>query len=129
MWDCPTCGVKNEVSVAHCQGGCGYVKIPRQLTLRSCATGKVITMHLTTAIGRRLLAGADPKGSVYASESQFEILRDEELGAWALRGFSDARNATCLNGIQVGDGKQRLTVGDEISVSGHAKFVVSIEES
>lgn len=113
-WKCQRCGFDNPTEIETCQGGCGYARVARRVVLRSQATGSECGVNITTLIGRRILAGfADPE-AVYASEPQFELVR--QPGGWVLRHVHAARNMTHFDGRPLGDESVPLRDGGVITV-------------
>ena len=97
---------------------CGYVNMPKCVTLRSDATGNRAEISATARLGKSVFAQrfADPDAR-FAADEQFEIVRDDAvLCAWVLRPVAGARNATYYNGAEVHVGGCELAEGGTITV-------------
>lgn len=128
-WKCPTCGMDNAPGVRFCIGGCGYARIAARVVLTSEATGKKLRMHISTPVGRSLLRTLAEGDAAYASEPQFEIVRDEERGAWMIRHSAGARNPTYFNDLKIGDEMPSLADGAHISIGRERmKLTVNLED-
>jgi hypothetical protein len=73
-------------------------------------------MGITTQVGRSLLKAMDGVDSVYASDPQFIVNRDEAAGAWMLEHHPAARNPTFYNGAAVGSTPCPLATDGIISI-------------
>jgi hypothetical protein len=101
-WKCPNDGLEWSVKDRKCPT-CGYVNMPKCVTLQSDNTGKGADITATTRLGKAVFAQrfADPDAK-FAADEQFEIVRDDAvLFAWVLRPVAGARNATYYNGAEV----------------------------
>jgi hypothetical protein len=91
--------------------------MPRIVVLQSAATGKEAEFTESIQLGKAVFTQrfGDPD-AVFASEFQFEVLRDETLVAWVVRQLPDAVNPTYYNGKPVGPAGAELADGGVISV-------------
>jgi hypothetical protein len=108
MWKCPSCGFDNDAGVRECQGGCGYEAIPGKLTLVAVATGREISISITTSFGKDLLRAFAGEDAVYASNPQFLIKKDHTAGGWFLEHAATAKNPTFVNGTSAAAGRCKL---------------------
>jgi hypothetical protein len=115
-WKCPKCGFENDAAGNRCGAGCGFVRVPKRTVLASETTNQHLRMHVSTLVGKVLLMRLDPSDAIYASEPQFEIIKDERLGAWAIRHHDTARNPTYLNGERLDNVAHALAAGGIISI-------------
>src|SRR2546425_7996628 len=114
-WKCQDCGRTEPKPPRQCPG-CGAILVPPRVILTSEATGKEIHCGGYTLIGRVLLQRRlEDADAVYASERQFELLKDEARGVWVLRHIPAARNATSYNGVPVPETGVDLTEGGVIA--------------
>ena len=126
-WKCNSCGFDaNEDGTTECAGGCGHVRMPLALTLTSEATGKEILMHLDTPVGRRMLTLTAGEEAVYASDPQFTISRNPDLGGWVVQHDASARNPTFLDGADLGSSARKLEAGAVLSI-GPAKCRLRVQ--
>lgn len=116
VWKCPRCGFENDAAGNHCGGGCGFVRMAKRVILTTEITKLQLRMHVSTLVGRTLLKSLDSSDGVYASEPQFEIIRDETLGAWAIRHAALATNPTFYNGEMLNTEPHPLTNDGTISI-------------
>jgi hypothetical protein len=116
-WKCPCCGFEaNTDDSRQCAGGCGYVRIPRSVALTSSATGKQITISVETTVGKYLLKSFAGEESVFASEPQFRIYKDQGLGSWAIQHLDGAKNPTFCDGASVISAPTPLHDGSVVSI-------------
>jgi hypothetical protein len=128
-WKCPICGTENPPSESVCLAQCGYMRLPVRLVLTSAATGKRLRLHISTKIGQALLRTIADGEAGYASEPQFEIVKDQERGAWVVRHHAAARNITCCNGVPLGADAAALESGAVISIGrDRLKLTVTLED-
>lgn len=129
-WKCPRCGFEdNSESSRNCSGGCGYVRIPRTVTLTSAATGQRISISVDTVVGKYLLKTFAGDEHIYASEPQFKIVKDAALGCWAIEHLESAKNPTFCNGSSLAAGPTALPDGCIISLGPERmKLTVSLVE-
>ena len=124
-WKCPSCGFDNGPGYRECQGGCGYEAMPQKLTLKAVATGKEISIMISTNFGKDLLRSFAGEEAMYASNPQFLIQKDVAGGGWYLEHSATAKNPTFVDGapalaarrkleadtnVTIGPDKMRLTV-------------------
>lgn len=116
-WKCPRCGFDpNADDIRSCGGGCGYNHIPSRLLLVATGTGRQIAIAVDTTVGKFLLKSFAGDDANYASDPQFRIYKDTELGSWALRHCDTAKNPTFCNGADVSAGTVALGDGAIISI-------------
>ena len=116
-WKCPNDGLEWSVKDRKCPT-CGYVNMPKCVTLQSGNTGKGADITATTRLGKAVFTQrfADPDAQ-FAADEQFEIVRDDAvLFAWVIRPVAGARNATYYNGSEVPPTGCELTTGGVITV-------------
>ncbi len=116
-WKCPQDGMEWSIKERKCPT-CGYVNIPKSVTLQSNATGKGAALSATTRLGKSVFNQrfADPDAK-FAADEQFEIVRDDvHLFAWVIRPVAGARNATFYNGTEVPEAGCELVEGGVITV-------------
>ncbi|HOI54326.1 MAG TPA: FHA domain-containing protein [Phycisphaerae bacterium] len=114
-WKCAKCGFSANVDGAAMCSGCGDVRLGR-LVLVSEETGQQIVMSVDTTVGRGLLrtfAGDDAR---YAAEPQFRVTRDVAVGKWTASPAAGTKNATCVDGVPLGDAPVPLGEGSVISI-------------
>ncbi len=131
-WQCPQCGVEglDDSLGSHAieAGGCGYGKFPSRLTLSSEATGKSLTVRLTTTIGQLALRGLVPDEARFVSVEQFRVAPVPELGGWQRAAVSSATNPTYLNDVPVTAEGALLKDGDCVSVKHKMRLTVRLLE-
>src|SRR5436190_9525584 len=116
-WKCPQDGMEWSVKERKC-ATCGYVNMPKCISLWSATTGKGADVTGTTRLGKAVFVQrfADPDAK-FASDEQFEIVRDDAvLYAWVIRPVAGVRNATYYNGAEVPDAGCELADGGVITV-------------
>ncbi|WP_439628423.1 hypothetical protein [Gemmata sp.] len=116
-WTWPQDGTENPAAERRCLV-CRHPNLPRVVVLRAAATGREAVLTESAKFGRAVFAHrfADPD-AVFASELQFEIVRDEARVAWVVRQRPGAVNPTCYNGTPIGPAGVELADGGVISVS------------
>jgi hypothetical protein len=128
-WKCPQDGMEWSIKERKCPT-CGYVNMPKCVTLRSDATAKSAAIATTTRLGKSVFAQrfADPDAK-FAADEQFEIVRDDtSTYAWLVRPVSGARNPTCYNGVEEPATGCELTEGGVITVGrSRLKLIVSLK--
>ena len=100
-WKCPQDGTEWSVKERKCPT-CGYVNMPKCVTLRSDATGNRAEISASTRLGKSVFNQrfADPDAK-FAADEQFEVVRDDALlYAWVLRPVAGARTATFYTGAE-----------------------------
>jgi hypothetical protein len=125
-WKCPQDGMEWSIKERKCPT-CGYVNMPKCVTLRSAATGKGADIAVTTRLGNAVFTQrfADPDAK-FAADEQFEIVRDDTvLYAWVIRPVAGARNATHYNGTEVPATGCELADGGVITV-GRTKLKLTV---
>jgi hypothetical protein len=126
MWKCPQDGMEWSIKERKCPT-CGYVNMPKCVTLQSAATGKGADISTTTRLGRSVFTQrfADPDAK-FAADEQFEIIRDDtHLFAWVIRPVTGAQNATFYNGSEVPAAGCELADGGVITV-GRTKMKLTV---
>jgi len=125
-WKCPQDGIESPLTVRKCPV-CGWANMPRCVSLQSEATGKAADIAGTTKLGRAVFTQrfADPEAK-YASDEQFEIVRDEVVVAWMVRPVAGALNATFYNGTEVPPTGCELTEGGVISI-GRSRMKLTVK--
>lgn len=116
-WKCPQDGMEWSVAERKCPT-CGYVNLPKCVTLRSDKTDKsaeiATTMRLGQAVFRQRFADPDAQ---FAADEQFEIVCDRtDKLAWLVKPVPGVRNATHYNGAEVPDEGYELADGGVITV-------------
>ncbi len=125
-WKCPQDGMEWSVKERRCPT-CGYINMPKAVTLRSSATGKGAEISATTRLGKSVFTQrfADPDAK-FAAADQFEIVRDDTLlYAWVIRPVAGVRNATHYNGAEVPASGCELAEGGIITV-GKSRLKLSV---
>lgn len=100
-WQCPWCGTENWDVMIDCIG-CDVSRAARRLVLESENLHKSLRMHISTTVGRALLKSIAGEEAVYASDPQFEVIKDEATGIWRIRHLPSAKNRTYYNGVPLG---------------------------
>ena len=130
-WKCPQCGVEglDDALGTHdiSSGGCGFVKVPFGVALRSTVSEKEIEVRIPTVLGQlsmKVFADSDLK---YASTEQFRLEKNLVLGGWVVTAISWASNPTFLNGAPLPSEGTLLRDGDVISIGdGFFKLAVRL---
>ena len=115
-WKCPSCGFDNPEGCSECEGGCGYVPIPARLILTALATGKIITIAITTSFGKSLLQSFAGDEAIYASEPRFVLRKDSSRGGWYLEHLAAAKNPTFVNGAPAAAEAAKLAASHVVSI-------------
>jgi hypothetical protein len=98
------------------------------VTLVSKATGQNRTIRITTLLGRRVLRMIAGDEAVFASEPQFELLKDTAAGLWLLRHVATAAHPTYYDGRAVGSDPVTVFTGGLISIGAdRMKMTVNLE--
>jgi hypothetical protein len=115
-WKCPQDGTDNPLTERRCLV-CRFPNLPRVVVLHAISTGKQAEFTGTIKLGKAVFANrfADPDAH-YASDLQFEVVRDESVVAWVIRPISGAVNPTYYNGIEVGSEGSPIEEGGVISI-------------
>ncbi len=123
-WLCGHCGIENAASAGRCVG-CGLPALP-PLVLRSIATGREEEVRTTRRLGRQVFAHRlrDPDAK-FASELQFEVVRDETAAGWVVRPLPDAVNPTFYDGTRIDPDGILLADGGVISI-GKSKLKLQV---
>ena len=113
-WKCPQCGVENDKNADVCAGMCGFMRLSR--IVLTAASGKKIRFNMNTEVGRAGLQKLGGEDAKFASQPQFELLRDVGKPGWLVKHKPSATNPTCLNSNSLGADPQPLHDGDVISI-------------
>jgi hypothetical protein len=115
-WKCPQDGTENPLSERRCLV-CRFPNLPRVVVLHALATGKEAEFSEAIKLGKAVFTHrfADPDAR-YASDLQFEVVRDESVVAWVIRPVPGAVNPTYYNGALVGPGGSPIDEGGVISI-------------
>lgn len=114
-WECERCHFDaNRDDDPQCQA-CLRMRMPRTIILVDLASGREQRTNLATPVGRRLLQKIADDAH-YASEPQFQLLRDESAGAWLIHHNSTAVNPTYYNGRALDSNAQPIDSGGSISI-------------
>jgi hypothetical protein len=126
-WKCPNDGLEWDISKYRKCPTCGYANMPACVALVSVKTGKQAEIGSSTRLGRAVFRQrfADDEAA-FASDEQFEIVRDTDAVAWRVRPIASARNPTYYNGAVVPPGGCELTEGGVISV-GTSKLKLAVK--
>jgi hypothetical protein len=124
-WACLQCGSENAVAERRC-AVCRHPNLPRGVVLISLATGREAEITEPLRFGRAVFTHrfGDPDAQ-YASELQFELVRDETQVAWVIRPLPGAVNSTCYNGRAVGPEGCPIEDGGIISI-GKARMQLKV---
>jgi hypothetical protein len=115
-WKCPSCGFANADECKECEGGCGYMPVPATLRLSAPATGKLLTIAITTTFGKTLLQSFAGDDAIYASEPQFVVRKDSSRGGWFLEHAQTAKNPTFVNGVPASEATVKLEASHVVSI-------------
>ncbi|MFO0954020.1 MAG: hypothetical protein U0835_23275 [Isosphaeraceae bacterium] len=125
---CRVCGTINHFEEGACAGGCGNVLMKQTVVLSSSATGSKRKNSISSKFGRKLLASLAGEEAVYASEPQFELIKDTAEGRWLIRHVPTAKNPTYYDGRAVGVDPVPVKAGGQISIGpDRMKLNVSFE--
>ncbi|MBA4188277.1 MAG: hypothetical protein C0467_09755 [Planctomycetaceae bacterium] len=116
-WTCPQDGTENPLAEKRCLV-CRHPNMPRIVVLQSVATRKEAEFTEPVKLGKAVFTHrfADPDAR-FASDLQFEIVRDDERVAWVVRPFAGCVNPTCYDGKPLEASGTELVDGGIISVS------------
>lgn len=129
-WVCPKDGIENPHTSKRCMV-CRHPNIPPVVVLVSVASGKEASFTESKPLGKAVFTHrfGDPDAQ-YASDLQFEIVRDEERVAWVVRPCAGTVNPTCYDGVPVDSAGVELRDGGIISVSkSKMKLVVRFKKN
>ena len=119
-WKCPQCGVDNIADSQNSHpieaGGCGYVRFPAGVVIKSDATGKEMTIRVSSSFGTsslNLLGDPDIK---FVSTGQFVVEKSTSKGGWLITSSPKALNPLFLNGLPIGLEGAILKEGDKLSI-------------
>lgn len=115
-WTCPQDGTENPIAERRCLV-CRFPNLPRIVVLQALATGKEAEFTGAIKLGKAVFTHrfADPDAQ-YASELQFEVIRDESVVAWMVRPVPGATNPTYYNGSPVDVDGSPIDEGGVISI-------------
>jgi hypothetical protein len=115
-WTCPQDGTENPLTERRCLV-CRFPNIPRVVVLQAVATGKEAEFTGAMKLGKAVFKHrfADPDAD-YASDIQFEVVRDETAVAWVVRPVPGTVNRTCYNGFPVAPEGCPIEEGGVISI-------------
>lgn len=126
-WKCPEDGYDNEDTSTAC-GSCGYSRMARRLVLTSSATGQQKGMSISTQVGKGALLSFAGDEARYASDPQFEVIKDTGRGLWAIKHHPSATNPTFYNGTALGAEEKTLEKEGVITIGPEKmKLVVTLE--
>lgn len=125
-WTCPQDGTENPHSERRCLV-CRHPNLPRVVVLHSIATGKEAEFTEAIKLGQAVFTQrfADPDAQ-FASDLQFEVVRDETRVAWLVRPLAGAVNPTHYNGKPIGPDGTELAAGGVISI-GKSKLKLQVQ--
>jgi hypothetical protein len=123
-WICPSCGVENASSARAC-AICLRPQKEVTVVLTSTATGQALVVRIPTVFGRRLLGRFAGDDARFASEAQFELIRDELTADWLVRHHEDARHPTFYDGAALGPIPVPLGDGGTLSI-GPARLCITV---
>ena len=124
---CPRCGVPSKTGRGPCEV-CDYVFIAAVVVVASAATGRNQQIRISTRFGRNVLKRIGGEEAVYASDPQFDLIKDTESGHWLLCHHDTARNPTFYNGRAVGPDPVPIETGGRISIGPERlKLTVTLE--
>lgn len=128
MWKCSEDGTELVDDALACPV-CGKPRWPCVVVLEGETAGVSTRAHITTAFGRAVLKTLCPADYVYADQTQFRLVRDDEARCWRLEHAAGARNVTLFDGksipaggIVIGPEGGLITIGE-----GHLKIRVSLQ--
>jgi hypothetical protein len=113
---CQSCGTINDKAIGPCQGGCGRVFMAEAVRLAGARSGQSREFRLSTPIGRRLLELIAGDEAVYASEPQFEIIKNKAAGRWMIRHIPTAVHPTYYNGHPIEGEPVPIETGGAITI-------------
>jgi|GEM_PF-2824984 len=119
-WKCPQCGVDDidDSLSSHLieSGGCGYVRFPAGVILRSDASGKEITVRVGGSFGSSSLKLLGDPDIRFVSTEQFMLEKCTAKRGWLLINNAKSQNHIFLNGSPLGLEGEVLKQGDKISI-------------
>ncbi len=127
-WRCPNDGLEWDRAKYRKCPTCGYINMPRCVTLESANTGKGADIATSTKLGKAVFKQrfADDDAQ-FAADEQFEIVRDEAVAfAWIIRPITGTRNPTCYNGVEVPPAGCELADGGIITV-GRSRMKLTVK--
>lgn len=114
-WECGRCHFDaNRDEDRQCQA-CLRRRMAKAVVLVDAASGREQRTNLATPVGRRLLRRI-AEDAHYASDPQFDLLRDDTAGSWLVRHSSSAANPTYYDGRPLGAEPLPVEDGGTISV-------------
>jgi len=115
-WKCPQDGTENPLTERRCLV-CRFPNLPRAVVLQAVATGKEAEFTGAIKLGKAVFTHrfADPDAH-FASDLQFEVIRDETTVAWIIRPIPGAVNPTCYNGTPLEAEGSPIEDGGVISI-------------
>jgi hypothetical protein len=124
-WTCPQDGTENPLAERRCLV-CRFPNLPRLVILKSVASGKEAEFSGAIKLGKAVFTHrfADPDAE-YASDLQFEVIRDETAVAWVVRPIPGAVNPTFYNGAPVRSSGSPMEEGGIISI-GKSKLKLQV---
>jgi len=124
-WKCPQDGTDNPLTERRCLV-CRFPNLPRVVVLQAIATGKEAEFTEAIRLGKAVFTHrfADPDAQ-FASDLQFEVIRDESVVAWMVRPIPGAVNPTYYNGKPVAPEGSPIEEGGVISI-GRSKLKLQI---
>ncbi|HEV7221699.1 MAG TPA: hypothetical protein VGN42_03305 [Pirellulales bacterium] len=97
--------------------------------LVATGTDRQIAIAVDTTVGKFLLQSFPGDDASYASDPQFKVYKDAELGCWALRHCDTAKNPTFCNGANASDGPVALDDGAIVSIGAERmRLTVRLED-
>ncbi len=124
-WTCPQCGSESLQTERRCTV-CRHPNFPKCVVLLSIATGRQAEftepIRLGQAVFQHRLAEPD---AAYASEFQFEVIRDDAFVAWCIRPLPGTVNPTYYNGEPIALDGTPLQDGGIISI-GRTKLLLRV---
>ena len=124
-WKCPQDGTENPIAERRCLV-CRFPNLPRLAILQAVATGKEAEFTGAIKLGKAVFTNrfADPD-AMYASDLQFEVIRDEASVAWIIRPVPEAVNKTYYNGRPIKPEGSPIEDGGIISI-GKSKLKLQV---
>jgi hypothetical protein len=115
MIKCQMCGDMRANLVGPCEV-CGHCMLQESVRLTDPGSGLSREFRVSTSVGRRLLEKIAGDEAIYASELQFEIVKDQRAGHWMLRHISTAVHPTYYNGHPIDGEPAILATGGVITI-------------
>src|SRR5579872_296392 len=115
-WKCPQDGTDNPLTEKRCLV-CRFPNLPRVVVLQAVSTGKEAEFTGAIKLGKAVFTNRfeDPDAQ-YASDLQFEVIRDESVVAWIIRPIPGAVNPTYYNGAAISSEGSPIEDGGVISI-------------